>query len=197
VTRWGNADKGGAYTYSGSTFATNGSKGTIRLASAGTSATASLAGVSARDVNVVTDFSVDQMATGGGTYNSLVVRRVGNSDYRLAFREQSSGTVSLTITRTVDGTAVNLRQVVLPGVTFSPGDTFRVQFVVTGNGTTNLSAKAWKVGTAEPAAAQATATDNTAALQTAGSFQIVSYLSGTSTNAPVTVSVDNLSITAG
>ena len=89
-----------------------------------------------------------------------------------------------------------LRQATISGVTYVAGDTFRVRFTVTGNGTTNLSAKAWKVGTPEPAAAQVTATDSTAALQAAGSFQIVSYLSGSSTNAPVTTSVDNLLITA-
>ncbi len=196
VTRWGTADTGGTYTYSGSTFATDGSKGTIRLASAGVSATASLAAVSARDVNVLADFSVDKMATGGGTFNSLVVRRIGTSDYRLAFKEQSNGTVNLTISRTVNGTATTLQQATLSGVTYVAGDTFRVRFTASGNGTTNLSAKAWKVGTSEPAAAQVTATDSTAALQAAGSFQIVSYLSGSSTNAPVTTSVDNLSITA-
>ena len=196
VTRWGNADTGGTYTYAGTTFATNGSKGTIRLATAGTSAIASLNSVSARDVNVLTDFAVDKMATGAGTYNSLVVRRIGTSDYRLAFMEQAGGAIRLTISRTVDGTSTVLRQVTLSGVTYQAGDTFRVRFTVSGNGTTSLNAKAWKVGTTEPAAPQATATDSTAALQAAGSFQIVSYLSGTSTNAPVTVSVDNLLITA-
>jgi hypothetical protein len=145
---------------------------------------------------VLTDFSVDKMATGAGTYNSLVVRRIGTSDYRLAFMEQAGGTIKLTISRTVNGTSTVLRQVTLSGVTYQAGETFRVRFTVSGNGTTSLNAKAWKVGATEPAAPQATVTDSTAALQAAGSFQIVSYLSGTSTNAPVTVSVDNLLITA-
>ena len=132
------------------------------------SATAYLNSVSARDVNVLTDFSVDKMATGSGTYNSLVVRRVGTSDYRLAFQELTGGKIKLTISQTVDGTSTVLRQVALTGVTYSAGDTFRVRFTASGNGTTNLAAKAWKVGSTEPAAAQATVTDNTAALQTAG-----------------------------
>ena len=196
VTRWGNADTGGPYTYSGTTFATTGSKGTIKLASPGVSATAYLNSVSARDVDVVTDFSVDKMATGSGTYNSLVVRRVGTSDYRLAFQELTAGKIKLTISKTVDGTSTVLRQVALSDVTYNAGDTIRVRFSATGNGTTNLAAKAWKVGSTEPAAAQATVTDNTASLQTAGSFAIISYLASNATNAPVTVSVDNLLITA-
>lgn len=197
VTRWGTAQVGGTYTYAGSTFATNGSQGTIRLASAGVTATASLASVSARDVDVLTDLTIDKAATGGGVYNSVVVRRIGTSDYRLTMRAQSNGSAVLTLARTLNGTATTLRQVTLPGVTMAAGDTFRVRFTANGNGTTTLSAKAWKVGTPEPAAAQVTATDNTAALQAPGSFQVVSYLSGSSTNAPVMVSVDNLLISAG
>ena len=84
----------------------------------------------------------------------------------------------------------------LADVTYNAGDTIRVRFSATGNGTTTLAAKAWKVGSAEPAAAQATVTGHTASLQTAGSFAIVSYLASNATNAPVTVSVDNLLITA-
>ena len=147
VTRWGNADTGGAWTYSGSTFTTNGSVGKIALASPGVSATALLTGVSARDVNVLTDFSVDKMATGSGTYNSLLVRKVGTSDYRVAFQELIDGKVKLTISKTVGGTATVLKQVALTDLTYSAGDTIRIRFTATGNGTTALTAKAWKVGT--------------------------------------------------
>ncbi len=196
TTKWGSADTGGAWTYSGSTFSTNGSTGDIKLAAAGVSATAFLNSVSAQDVNVVTDFSVDKMATGSGTYNTLVVRKVGNSDYRATFQELTGGKVKLTITKTVGGTATNLKQVALSDLTYSSGDKIRVRFVVSGNGSTDLSLKAWKVGTSEPASAQVTASDSTTSLQAPGSFAIVSYLASNVTDAPVTVSVDNLLITA-
>jgi PKD repeat protein len=196
VTRWGNANTGGTYTYSGSTFSTNGTAGKIVLASPGGSATALLNAVSARDVNVLTDFSVDKMATGSGTYNSLLVRKVGTSDYRMAFQELTGGKVKLTISKTVNNTATVLRQVALTDITYTAGDKMRVRFQVSGNGTTSLSAKVWKVGAAEPVAAQASVSDTTASLQAAGSFAITSYLAANATNAPVTVSVDNLLITA-
>ena len=194
VTRWGNANTGGTWTYSGSTFATDGQRGTIRLATAGAGATASLP-VSQRDVDVVADVSVDKMATGAGTYTTFITRKVGTSDYRLTFRELPAGAIKLTIARTVNGTATNLRDIAISGITYQAGDVMRVRFTVSGNGTTTLAGKVWKRGTAEPAAAQASATDTTSELQGAGSFGIFGYLSGSSTNAPVTIGIDNLSVT--
>jgi hypothetical protein len=63
---------------------------------------------------------------------------------------------------------------------------------VGGTGTTALSAKLWRAGTTEPAAWGASANDTTASLQAAGSIGLVSYLSGSSTNAPVVVTFDDL-----
>lgn len=151
--------------------------------------------MSQRDVNVVADVGVDKIATGGGTYTTFITRRIGTSDYRLTFRELPAGAVRLNITRTVNGTATTLRDSPISGLTYAPGDVMRVRFRVSGNGTTTLSGKVWRAGTAEPAAAQATATDTTAALQAAGTFGIYGYLSGSSTNAPVTIDVDNLFVT--
>jgi large repetitive protein len=74
--------------------------------------------------------------------------------------------------------------------------TLRLRFQVSGTGTATLSGKVWKVGSAEPAAWQVTGTDGTAGRQTAGGVGLVPYLSGTSTNAPITVTVDNLTVTA-
>lgn len=194
VTRWGSADQGGAYTYSGSTFATNGETGTIQLGKAGVSATASLSSVSARDVNLVSDVSLDSVATGAGMYTSFVVRKVGTSDYRLALQHLSGGKVKLTISKTVGGTSTSLRSVSLTDLTYGAGDVIRVRFQVAGNGTTTLAAKAWKAGTAEPTSAQATVTDNTAELQSSGSFSVIGYLSATATAVPV-VGIDNLLLT--
>ena len=196
TTRWGSAETGGAWTYSGSTFSTNGDTGDIKLASAGVSSTASLNSVSAQDVDVTADFSVDKAATGSGTYNYLLVRKVGNSDYRAAFQEQAGGKVKLSIIKTVSGTATTLKQVALTDLTYSAGDKMRLRFVASGNGTTDLTLKAWKVGSTEPTNPQVSTSDNTSSLQAPGSFAVISYLGGTVTNAPVTVSVDNLLITA-
>jgi hypothetical protein len=50
----------------------------------------------------------------------------------------------------------------------------------------------WLDGTAEPGTWLLQATDTTAALQAAGSVGVWAYLSASSTNAPVTLSVDDL-----
>ncbi|HEY5822678.1 MAG TPA: PKD domain-containing protein [Propionibacteriaceae bacterium] len=196
ATKWGNADTGGTYTYSGTTHSTNGSTGNVRLGAAGNAATASLTSVSQRDVNVVVDIATDKLATGGGIQSTLITRKNGTSDYRMTVQHLASGSVRLNLTRVVNGTSTSLRDVNVTAATYTPGSVLRVRFTATGGGTTVLNGKVWKVGTAEPAAAQITASDATAALQTAGSFAVYNYLSGSSTNAPVTLSLDNLLVTS-
>ena len=77
----------------------------------------------------------------------------------------------------------------LPSVTYVPGAKLNVRFEAVGTNPTTLRMKAWPAANTEPTAWQLTATDNTSALQTAGSVGIRSYLSGSATNAPVTASV--------
>ncbi|MET1006925.1 MAG: PKD domain-containing protein [Propionibacteriaceae bacterium] len=196
ASKWGTADQGGAWTLTGSTsFSTNGSTGNIKLASAGAGATGALNGVSQQNVNVVADVNIDTMATGSGTYTTFIGRKVGTSDYRMTYQVVAGGQIRLNLTKTVNGTATSLKNVNVSGLTYSPGESIRVRFTATGSGTTALSGKVWKTGTAEPATAQITATDTTASLQAPGAFAIYAYLGGSATTFPVTVGVDNLLIT--
>ena len=80
----------------------------------------------------------------------------------------------------------------VPGLVYNAGDTLRMQLRAVGTGTTTLQAKVWKVGSAEPAAFQVTANDTTAGLQGPGGVGLVSYLSGSATNAPLVAIWDNL-----
>jgi large repetitive protein len=70
----------------------------------------------------------------------------------------------------------------------------RLRLQASGSGTTSLNAKVWKTGAVEPAAWQATITDTTAGLQTAGGVGVNAYLSTTATTAPVTATFDKLSV---
>ena len=196
ATKWGSAETGGAYTYTGTSHSTDGATGNVRLGAAGNAAQASLTSVSQQNVNVVVDVAVDKLATGGGTQTTLITRRAGTSDYRMSVIHLSSGSVRLNLSRVVNGTSTSLRDVNVPAATYTPGSVLRVRFTATGNGTTALAGKVWKAGTAEPTATQITASDTTAALQAPGSFAIYNYLSGSATNAPTTVSLDNLLVTA-
>ena len=59
---------------------------------------------------------------------------------------------------------------------------------------TALSAKVWRASAAEPAAWQLNGSDSTAGLQVAGGAGLVGYLSGSSTNFPVVLRFDTLSV---
>lgn len=192
---WGSADTGGAWTIGGGAANTSVASGTGRttMASAGAQVTASLNDVSASDTDLRLAVALDKAATGGGTYLSVVGRKVGTSgDYRTKLRFQDTGAVALSLVRKVSSTQTTLASATLTGVTYSPGQVLQVRLRVAGTGTTSLAVKVWPSGATEPTGWQLSATDSTSALQSAGSLGIESYLSGSSTNAPVTAFYDAL-----
>ena len=196
TSKWGNADLGGAWTLPGalSAFSVDGNVGRINMASAGSGPQAYLNSVSAINSNSVVDLGLSAVATGGGTYISLGARHTGTSDYRVKVQIKAGGSMSLLLTKVVSGSETTLKTVNITGVIYNPGDTLRMRLIVTGSGTTSLSGSIWKVGTTEPTVPTITTTDTTASLQSAGGVAVQAYLSGTSTNAPVTASFDNLSV---
>lgn len=193
---WGTANTGGAWSVTpASRFATDGDRGKISIATAGASGTATLNAVSAADVNAVSDVTVDKMGTGGGSYVSYLARKTSSGNYYLKLRLLPDGVLHLAASRIVGTTETTIRDVAVSGVSYASGDVLRIRVKVSGNPTTALSAKVWKAGTAEPGSAQLSTTDSTAALQTAGAFGILGYLSSTSTSTPVVIGVDNVLVT--
>ncbi|NTW41636.1 MAG: PKD domain-containing protein, partial [Cellulomonadaceae bacterium] len=185
---WGQADVGGPWALTGSAagYAVVGGQGLQRIAAAGSTRAAYL-GVASTSTAVSTSVGVDKPQTGSGTYISVVGRRVGTAEYAARLKVLATGVVNLAVTRS--GTA--LQSTDLPG-TYVPGTRLEVRLEVTGTDPTTLRAKVWPAGGTEPAAWQVSASDATAGLQAAGGVGVVSYLSGASTNAPMTVSVDDL-----
>ena len=188
-TGWGSADTGGAWSLvtSGSNFAVTGGAGAMRMA-AGSGPAAYLNGVSARDVDLSTSFSYDKPGSGGGIYTSAIVRRIGTSDYRVKVRVTATAT-TLALVRTVSGTETTLSSETVSGLVVGAGDVLNVRLEATGNGTTTLRTKIWRGGTTEPGTWNLTSTDTTASLQAAGGTGIYNYLSGSATNAPITIRV--------
>jgi hypothetical protein len=143
--------------------------------------------------------SSDSLPTGSGTYLSLAVRHTGSgattSEYRVRVKIQPT-TTTLTISKVVNNTETALKNVTVAGLVYASGDVLRLRILATGSGTTSLSGKVWKVGSAEPSAWLLSTTDVDPALQSAGGVGVVSYLSGTSTVSPVVSSWDNLAVTA-
>ncbi|MBN1098038.1 hypothetical protein JKP76_19675 [Blastococcus sp. TML/C7B] len=65
---------------------------------------------------------------------------------------------------------------------------------VVGTAPTTVRVKVWPAGSAEPTEWQRTATDSTAALQAPGGVGLTTYLSGSATNAPVALRMDDLAV---
>ena len=153
--------------------------------------TAGLTSVSAADVDVSLDASVDKPSTGNGVYLTMAVRRQGTSDYHLKIVFGSSST-SLILSRAISGVETILVQRTIATLQLQNG--VHMRFQVSGTSPTTLRASVWAVGTSAPSTWQITGTDSTAALQSAGSFLLTNYLSSSATNAPITLSFDNLLI---
>lgn len=191
-TRWGSADQGGSWTYpvGASSFSTVDGAGRMTLG-AGATAGASLADVSAQDVVVSSDVTIDKQTTGGGVNVFLAARRTTAGEYRVKLRLLSNGSANLAISRVLNGQETVLREVVA-AEQYTPGQVVHLQLEVNG---TTVSGKAWGANETEPATPTVTVTDTTAALQTAGAVGVLGYASGSATNAPFAVSFDNFTAT--
>ncbi len=194
---WGSADLGGAWTLSGTAanFSVSGGVGRMIVPAAGNTRSAVLGGLSQSSVDAQVSASLDKAPTGAGTDLVLIGRRINaTNDYRVQAKVAATGAVSLSIRRVVSGTNTALATVTVPGLTYTAGDQLRIRFQVDGTGTTTLRTRVWLVGQSEPATWQLQTTDTTAALQAAGGVGVLAYLSGSTTNAPVTASFDDLSV---
>jgi PKD repeat protein len=192
--QWGTADLGGQWSLAGGTanFTVGDGVGYIRMASSGAAPATFLSGIGRTDTEVRVEVGQDKPPTGFGTSARVQPRRLPNGDgYFAAVRFVPNGTVNVTLVRLV-GTQTKLANVIVPGLTHQPGDTFHVRAQTTGSSPTTIRTKVWKVGTPEPSEWTATATDSTAGLQGPGDIGLRAELGTGSTNAPVRASFDNL-----
>jgi len=196
ATGWGPAAIGGTWAVSpAAAFAVTAGQGTISSPLAA-GRYASLPGVSSDATDLALTLSVDKVTTGGGLYASITGRSTSAGDYRAKVRFRPDGKPSLGLVRTnAAGVETSLKSETLAGaLTYSAGGKVRVRLQVTGSGTTTVRVKIWKAGDPEPAAWLLSATDSTAGLQIPGAIGLFTYLSSTATNAPVTLSVDDLDV---
>lgn len=188
----GTAEAGGAWTVSGSASDFAVSSGAARLrVGRGITRTGYLDAVAVTDVDAAGTFAATTAPTGGGVYETLVVRRRNGSDYGARVVLSSSGAVSVAIFRD----ATSLKAAGVTGWTAPAGTPVRVRVQATGTSPTVLRARTWRVGTAEPTGWQVSASDGTAALQGPGSVGVRSYLSSSATTSPVVSTVDDLVVT--
>lgn len=193
----GTADTGGPWSTTGSAsnYSVAAGTGRVRIPTAGSGLNAYLGTVASSNTELYLEVATDKPATGSGLYVSGVGRRIVTAgEYRAKVLITSSGAVSLSLVRTAANGAETtiLSALQIAGLNYAVGDKLVLRLQVTGTGPTTVRAKVWELGTAEPVAWQRTTTDTTAALQGTGGIGVATYLSGSATNAPVTVAIDNL-----
>lgn len=185
----GSAPTGGAWTMS-TNSGVSVSGGVARLSTPrGWTVTGNLTSVSSTDTEVRVTTQMLQVPTVGSTFQSVIGRAVGATDYRARVIVAPNGSrVNLEINR---GSTV-LQGSTVPGLTYAVGDELQVRLQVFGTSPTTIRAKVWKAGSAEPAAWQVSRTDATANLQTAGSIGVGTYLGSSATPSPTVITFDDL-----
>lgn len=192
---FGTANVGGAWTVASSAanYGVSGGLGRITTPSAGSSRSATLGAVSARDAEVRVDLLIDKAPVGNGSYASVVLRKVGTTEYRLRVRLAATATYR-EIMRVVNGAETVLVSQAVSGFRYTASTPVHLRFRAVGSGTTTLQGRVWFGAEAEPTTWQIQTTDATAALQSPGSVGVHHYLSGSATNAPIVMSVDDLTL---
>ena len=193
---WGSSDFGGAWQAApANAFAVNGTRGSMTLA-AGQFRNATLPPL-LTTVDVSATIAADKSPTGSGQYVYVVLRRTpSGNDYALRLRRTGTSAATISLTRRMPSGS---ETVLTPERTlngWTNGAALRVRGLVSGTAPTQLSARAWVATATEPTAWTVSATDATGAWQGAGSVGIGGYMSGSATNAPVTVFVDDFVATA-
>ncbi len=176
---WGTADLGGDWLVSTArAFTVDGSIGSMDLQKSQTR-WATLGDVSARDVDLQVSLGFEAIPGAGNAYDYLVARQVSSgNEYRAKIRVTSTGAVYAQLLAVTGGTEAGISsEVLVGGVTATPGVSLRARFVVTGLSPTSLQFKVWNLGQPEPGAWSVTATDSTAALQAYGAVGVRAYLS--------------------
>ncbi|MCY0904971.1 LamG-like jellyroll fold domain-containing protein [Arthrobacter sp. H14-L1] len=188
---FGTATVGGAWTVpSGSSnFAVSPGAGTVSSA-VGQTRYAYLNGVSSSSAETRVQVALDRIGDGGGSYFSILGRRVGTADYRVSMWISKSGAMTMTLAKTDGGIETTIASQALPGM-YVAGDLLQIRFQVFGISPTTLNAKVWRAVDTEPTAWQLTSLDSTTGLQSAGGVGLRTYISGSNTNGPVRVAFRN------
>lgn len=189
ATGWGTADAGGAWTLRGSAsrFSVADGSGKITLPASGASTVyADLNDVSSANSRIDAVFSVDSLVE--AQYVALVGRRVGTNNYIARLRLQADGGVKMYL---LQDSATSLAPSLLLPITIVPGEKYVLSMEVTGTSPTTVKAKLWKQSESEPAW-QREGTNSLAALQTAGSVSVFTYVPNTTTGGGV--SFDSITV---
>jgi PKD repeat protein len=194
----GTADVGGTWTASAGATRQSVADGAAKLAmTKGTNTGSYLGALDLPDADVRTAFSLSSVPTGGGAMVYVGVRHVDlHQAYKARVRVFADGSVRVAMVKLSGSTDEVLigSEVLLPGVTYTPGMELNLRVQASGTDTTELALSVWAAGSAEPVTPTLTRTDATATLQVSGGVSLGGYLSGSAT-APVDVRFTELRVT--
>lgn len=195
---WGSADTGGSYTLQGTAanFSVGGGWASMIVPNAGQTRSALLNAATERDVDISFAVRTNKPANGGNWFVYAVARRDGTSEYRPRLLLHANGSVSAHASVLVNGSESPLGSAVaIPGLQHAANAVIRFRAQVVGANPTTIRLRAWADGSPEPTTWHYSTTSTTAALQDAGSLGLRAYLSGATSNAPVTFSFDEYLVT--
>ncbi|MGK5114685.1 PKD domain-containing protein [Geodermatophilus sp. CPCC 205506] len=193
----GVAEVGGAWSASvgGTRLSVSPGAAEFALPAAGNNTAAFLGEVAQTSADVRTAFALSAAPTGAGTYVYVSGRRVSATlEYRVRVRVMADGRVGLALSRLAGGETFPGGEVVVPGLSWTPGTVLNVRVLVAGVGGTEVTGAVWAQGTPEPAP-QLVRTDSTAALQAPGGVGLAVHRPGGTTTA-TTVRFTTLAVTA-
>lgn len=199
----GTAPIGGPWAVSGEAdilndYAVEGSRAIFRLSDPGVRRTAYLGAARSDTTDVVATASVDRSVVGGPVYLSLIGRQINpQTQYVADVRIDEQNQLRLGLIRYVGSpTGSDLAPTVTLGeVAANEPIHLRMQVYQLREGWANVRAKTWVGSDPEPEDWTISAEDKTAELQDRGAVGFTGYLSGEATNAPVTISLEDIRAT--
>ena len=189
---WGAADTGGTWTGTAGLSVTDG-EGRISIGKSQTR-TATLGSARAAEFDMSLVFSADKVADGGGIHFNAVGHKDSDGEYRAKLRISAAGAVNVGVATVIGTTETLIANKLLAGYTYTAGSKLNVRFAAaeaTGD-RTELKVKVWPVGAEEPQDWTISAMNAESRLQGTGQFGVTAYGTGSITNGPVIVSVDDL-----
>ena len=186
VGGWGSADAGGAWTVSApSAFGVGSGVGSVAVPGGAVQRLAMLESVSARDVDLRVDSAFGSLGTSGAHLQYLVARKQASGAYLRVGLMASGGKL---VIRGQSSTGASLFADTDTGLGFTAGAAYRLRVQLEGASPTTIRARAWKVGTSEPAAWNVVAA-STSGPQVAGAIGLRQL---TTAHTATTITADNL-----
>ena len=186
---WGDAVVGGTWNYAGTQadFSVSGGKG--RVSTAGSQTREARLSVGAGEVMQTGTVSFDRLPVGGNAFAYLLARQNGSTAYRASIREATNGAVYVQLKRVVNGVEANITgESLVPGLNASSAAGIAFRFSVVAD---QLKLRLWAAGGSEPSGWSISGQDATSSLTGGGGVGIRTYTSGSVSNAPVVVSLDD------